>query len=330
MPICTAMVRLAISGSIMQRNDLVPVLIFSGRTFSPHELKLIQEVCRDFGSLGRTEISRTVCELLEWRRPNGGLKNHECRLLLERMEAMGVLKLPAVRNSGRTGNRRVQLTADSEPESELAGSAGDYEPLTLQVVEKGRAGVSRLWRELVERYHYLGCRVPVGANLRYLVRSKRYPDRVLACLLWTSPAWKIAVRDNWIGWNDGQRQRNLQLIVNNGRFLILPWVRVRDLASKILSYCVRQIAGDWQERFGYRPLLLETMVDGERFRGTCYRAANWIPLGQTQGRGRMDRWHRVDGRAPKEVFVYPLCRNVRERLQTATAPVFSGSEEESD
>jgi hypothetical protein len=246
------------------------------------------------------------------------------------MEAMGVLNLPAVRNSGQTGNRRVQLTADSEPESELAGSAGDYEPLTLQVVEKGRAGLSRLWRELVERYHYLGCRVPVGANLRYLVRSKRYPDRVLACLLWTSPAWKIAVRDNWIGWNDGQRRRNLQLIVNNGRFLILPWVRVRDLASKILSYCARQIAGDWQEGFGYRPLLLETMVDGERFRGTCYRAANWIPLGQTQGRGRMDRCHRVDGRAPKEVFVYPLCRNVRERLQTAPAPIFSGSEEESD
>jgi hypothetical protein len=138
------------------------------------------------------------------------------------------------------------------------------------------------------------------------------------------------VRDRWIGWNDRQRRENLQLIVNNGRFLILPWVRVRGLASKILSYCARQIVGDWEERFGYRPLLLETMVDIKRFRGTCYRAANWISLGQTQGRGRMDRRHRVDGRAPKEVFVYPLCRNVREGLQTAAAPVFSGPDEGSD
>lgn len=313
----------------MPRPDLLSPLTFSGRIFSAQDLKLIQEICRDFGDLGRTEISRTVCELLQWKRPNGGLKNHECRLLLERLEVLGLLKLPAVRNLGQRGKRRVQLTLQSAPESELIGSAGDYEPLTLQLVAKGRAGESRLWRELVERYHYLRCRVPVGANLRYLVRSMRYPDRVLACLLWTSPAWKIAVRDHWIGWNDSQRQRNLQLIVNNGRFLILPWVRVRGLASKILACCARQIVGDWEKRFGYRPLLLETMVDVERFRGTCYRAANWISLGQTQGRGRMDRYHRVDGRAPKEVFVYPLCRNVRERLQTATAPVFSGLDEES-
>lgn len=313
----------------MQGNDLPSSLAFSGRIFSAQELKLIQEVCRDFGSLGRTEISRTVCELLQWKRPNGNLKNHECRLLLERMEALGVLKLPLVRRLGQRGKRQVQLTSQSEPELELIGSAGEYEPLTLQLVEKGRDCESRLWRELVERYHYLGCRVPVGANLRYLVRSMRYPDRVLACLLWTSPAWKIAARDHWIGWNDNQRQRNLQLIVNNGRFLILPWVRVRGLASKILARCARQIADDWEERFGYRPLLLETMVDVERFRGTCYRAANWVSLGRTQGRGRMDRYHRVAGRAPKEVFVYPLCRDVRERLQTATAPIFSGSDEES-
>ena len=314
----------------MHSHHLLSDLAFGGRTFATEELKLIQEVCQEFGSLGRTEISRTVCELLQWKRPNGGLKNQECRVFLERLEALGVLKLPAVRKSGQRGKRRVQLTSHSQPESELIGSAGDYEPMTLQLVAKGGTGESCLWRELVERYHYLGCRVPVGANLRYLVRSMRYPDRVLACLLWTSPAWKIAVRDHWIGWNDEQRKQNLQRIVNNGRFLILPWVRVRGLASKILAHCARQIVGDWQEQFGYQPLLLETMVDGERFRGTCYRAANWIFLGQTQGRGRMDRYHRVDGRAPKNVFVYPLCQNVRERLQTAPAPVFSGSDEESD
>jgi hypothetical protein len=323
------MVKPAYSDETMQGNDLLSSLTFSGRTFSGPELKLIQEVCRDFGNLGRTEISRTVCELLEWKRPNGGLKNHECRLFLERMERLGVLELPEVSKSGQRGKRRVQLTSNSEPESELTGSAGEYKPLILQIVEKGRGGESRLWRELVERYHYLGCRVPVGANLRYLVRSMRYPGRILACLLWTSPAWKIAVRDDWIGWNNRRRQRNLQLIINNGRFLILPWVRVRGLASKILACCARQIVGDWEKRFGYRPLLLETMVDTERFRGTCYRAANWMSLGHTQGRGRMDRQHRAGGRARKEVFVYPLCQNVRERLQTAAAPVFSGLDEES-
>ena len=174
------------------------------------------------------------------------------------------------------------------------------------------------------------CRVPVGANLRYLVRSQRAPDRVLACMLWTSPAWKMAVRDRWIGWNDEQRRRNLQLIVDNARYLILPWVHVRGLASKILSLCARQLPGDWEGRYGYRPLLLETLVDSKRFRATCYRAANWLALGQTQGRGRMDSLHTAQDRDPKEVYVYPLCRNVQKHLQTATAPVFSGSDEDQD
>jgi len=138
----------------------------------------------------------------------------------------------------------------------------------------------------------------------------------------------MAVRDRWIGWNDEQRRRNLQLIVNNARFLILPWVHVRGLASKILSLCARQLPGDWEKRYGYRPLILETLVDSKRFRGTSYRAANWLALGQTRGGSRMDRLHTAQDRTPKEVYVYPLCRNVQERLQTATAPVFSGSDED--
>ena len=245
-------------------------LTFSGRTFSLHDLELVQQICLDCASLGRTEISRTVCELLEWKRPNGGLKNHECRLLLERMQDLGLVTLPALGRSGKCGPRLVSVTSHSEPEAELVGSAGEFEPLSLQIVVSGRNGESRLWRELIERYHYLHCRVPIGANLRYLVRSERDPDRVLACMLWTSPAWKMAVRDRWIGWNDEQRRRNLQLIVNNARYLILPWVHVRGLASKILSLCARQLPGDWERRYGYRPLLLETLVDSKRFRGTCY------------------------------------------------------------
>jgi hypothetical protein len=301
---------------------------FTGRTFSPTELNLIKQICSDFQALGRTEISRTICELLQWRRPNGSLKNHECRLLLERLEERGWLDLPPIRCLGRRGPRAVNVTSRSEPEPELEGSVGRFAPLRLEVVSPGAEGQSRLWREWIERYHYLHYRVPVGANLRYLVRSEQCPERVLACLLWSSAAWKMAARDRWVAWNDQQRRRNLQLIVNNSRFLILPWIRIRGLASKILSLCARQLPGDWEQHYGYRPVLLETLVDAERFRGTCYRAANWIPLGRTQGRGRMDRHHTLQDRAPKDIYIYPLRRDARRHLCEAVAPAFSAPDQE--
>lgn len=312
----------------VRQPKIIESVHFSGRTFSVEELELIQEISSDCGALGLTELSRTICELLEWKRPNGRLKNHECRLLLERLRDLGLVSLPAVRPLGPQGPRWVGRTAEGEPQGELGGSVGQFEPLILKVVRAGQGGESGLWTELIERYHYLRYRVPVGANLRYLVRSACCPEQVLACLLWSSPAWKMAVRDRWIGWSEEQRQRNLQYIVNNSRFLILPWVRIQGLASKILSRCARQLPGDWEQRYGYRPLLLETLVDAARFRGTCYRAANWIALGRTQGRGRMDRHHVAHGRAPKEVYVYPLHRHVQQRLGTAAAPLFCGSTEE--
>jgi hypothetical protein len=140
----------------------------------------------------------------------------------------------------------------------------------------------------------------------------------------------MAARDAWIGWNDGQRARNLQYIVNNSRFLILPWVRVKGLASKILARCARQLPRDWEKLYGYRPLLLETLVDAERFRATGYRAANWMALGQTSGRGRMDRRHAAHGEAVKDLYVYPLCRQAAERLRSSAAPIWKESEEEAD
>lgn len=311
----------------MRQAEILQPLTFAGRTFSVQELQLIQEISRDYQSLGRTEISRTLCELLEWRRPNGRLKNHECRLLLERLQELGAVSLPEIRPLGRRGPRAVELTPQSEPEQEIVGSAGEFQPLQLEVVD-GSSSDSRLWQELMERYHYLHYRVPVGANLRYLVRSSACPERALACLLWASPAWKMAVRDRWIGWTEEQRRRNLQLVVTNARFLILPWVHIKGLASQILSLCARQLPADWERRYGYRPRLLETLVDANRFRGTCYRAANWVVLGQTQGRGRMDRHHDSDRSAPKDVYIYPLCRNVQQRLCMAVAPAFSGMAED--
>ena len=238
-----------------------------------------------------------------------GVSRHELEQLLERLVEEGVLTLPALRKLGGRGTRRVNLSPQhSEPEP-VECAARECEPLELVLVEG--QGESRKWREHVERYHYLGWRVPFGANLRYWVRNR---DRELACLLWTSPAWKMQARDAWIGWSDEQRKRNLQWIVNNGRFLILPWVRVKGLASKILALSARQMPQDWETRYGNRPLLLETLVDPKRFRGTCYRAANWLHVGQTAGRGRMDREHQRHGQAIKDIYVYPLARDARQRL----------------
>jgi len=285
-------------------------LTFCGRTFSSSELDFMRQLAGEFCSLGVTEIARTVCELLAWTRPNGGLKNHECRQLLERLQAEGFLKLPAMRNLGGRGPRRVEVSDTCSEPAPVEGTASECEPLDLALVE-GPAE-SRRWREQMERYHYLGCRVPFGANLRYWVRNQ---DRELACLLWTSPAWRMQARDAWIGWNDEQRRRNLQRIVNNGRFLILPWVRVKGLASKILALGARHMPRDWESHYGHRPLLLETLVDASRFRGTCYRAANWLHVGQTVGRGRMDREHQAHGRAVKDIYVYPLVRDARQQLR---------------
>jgi hypothetical protein len=284
-------------------------LTFCGRTFASDELELMRQIAEEFSGLGVTEIARTVCELLEWTRPNGGLKNHQCRQLLERLQTGGFLQLPAVRKLGGTGPRRPDTSGSCSEAAPVICAAGQCEPLELVLVESKVD--SRRWREQMERYHYLGCRVPFGANLRYCVRHR---DQELACLLWTSPAWKMRARDEWIGWSDVQRRQNLQAIVNNGRFLILPWVQVKGLASKILALSAKQVPRDWEIRYGCRPLLLETLVDASRFRGTCYRAANWIHLGQTTGRGRMDREHQAHGHAVKDIYIYPLVHNAQQQL----------------
>ena len=291
---------------------------FFGRCFSSEDLRLILDVVRDFSTLSLTELSSTLCELLDWKRPSGKLKYKECRALLEQLQAEGRVSLPALHKTAPFRPRRIVASAESDPETPLTGSAGDYLPLTLRPVDDVPS--SSLWNQLIDRYHYLGFRVPFGANLRYLIESERHPGRPLACLLFSSPAWKMAPRDAWIGWAEEQRRRNLQYVVSNSRFLVLPWVSVRGLASKILSLTARQLPGDWERRYGYRPLLLETLVDPSRFRATSYRAANWIHLGQTQGRGRMDRDHRAVGRAVKAIYVFPLCRNASRRLCQSPEP----------
>ncbi len=296
-------------------------ITYSGRSFSCEELSLIQQATRDCAGLGVTEIARTICEWLDWKRPNGQLKNHECRLLLEHLQRHGFLTLPPLRPSGRRGPRRVSVDLELPPP--IHATIAELEPLRVSLVD---ASESHLWRQLIARFHYLGWRVPFGAQLRYFVKS--VDGHILACLSWTSPAWKIAARDSWIGWNPEQRRRNLQYIVNNGRFLILPSVHVKGLASTILARSARLLPHDWHQHYGYTPLLLETLVDAERFCGTCYRAANWICLGQTTGGYRKDRLRESNPKTAKLIFVFPLHRRAQQLLRLANPPSLVSASED--
>jgi hypothetical protein len=285
---------------------------FCGRPVTQSELGLIRDLIRDFPALSVAELSKTICELLEWRRPSGSLKNHECRFFLQQLRDRGwIPSLPELRVTSPRGPRKIKLDASSEPEVPMLQSLDDCLPLALDLISDcdGRA----LFRQYIQRYHYLGYKVPCGAQLRYFVRSRPLSNRIVACLLFTSAALKIAPRDRWIGWNDQARKCNLPRLVNNSRFLILPWIQVPQLASKILSLVTHQLPDDWLDAYRVRPLLLESFVDPERFSGTCYRAANWIHVGTTRGRGRMDRNQDVE-RHVKEIFLYPLHSRAREIL----------------
>ena len=287
---------------------------FAGLECGASELAMIREVVEGCSGVTRMELANTICELLGWSRPGGGLKGRECRELLERLEAAEVLRLPEKRNGRPVGSRtRVPVTERGEPGQALTGSVGEFGPVILKPV--GTEDERLLFRELVGRYHYLGHKVPFGAHQRYLVYVSTPERQLVGCLQFSSPAWRMAERERWIGWNEAARKRNLQQIVNNSRFLIVPWAQIRNLASSILSLAMRRIGMDWRKRYGMDLLLAETLVDAERFRGTCYRAANWIALGNTTGRGRMDRDHRQENLAPKKLFVYPLVADARMRLQ---------------
>ena len=288
-------------------------LRFKGRVFTGADLELVREIVSSYGHLGRQELAQTVAAILEWERPNGSPKWRETRDLLDKLAAEGELILPELRHGRPRGSKtKVRQSKDGERGAELIGSVRDVTPVMLGLVEEQKE--RELWRELVERYHYLGHRVPFGAHLRYLIRVSRPREIVVGCIQLSSPAWKVAPRDQWIGWDHETREQNLQMVVNNSRFLVLPWIKVKNLASHVLSLLSKQVIRDWEARYGVRPSLLETFVDSSRFRGTCYRASNWMHLGTTQGRGRMDREKKRVGAEPKEIFVRPLQRNARERL----------------
>jgi len=289
-------------------------ITFKGRCFEADEVRLVEEVVATFRRLSRQELANTICELLDWRRPNGGLKTWEARELLEILERSGRVELPSASSRGRPRGSKTSVprTARGKAQPELRGVLRDVEPVRLRLVST--AEDRRLWRELVGRYHPQGHRVPFGASLRYLVEVARPCPAVVACLQLSSPAWKMAARDRWIGWTDQARRCHLQRIVSNSRFLILPWVRIPNLASRVLGVMARHFPADWQRAYGIEPVLVETLVEAGRS-GACYRAANWTWLGETTGRGRMDRHHQRQGLARKQVLVYPVVPRATEILR---------------
>ncbi|MFQ5778884.1 MAG: DUF4338 domain-containing protein [Terriglobia bacterium] len=287
---------------------------FSGKVFTADEVSLISEVVATCGGLSRKELANTISELLGWKRPAGGLKEPECLVVLERLERAGLLTLPKKRKTRPVGSvTSVPHTARGEPGAPLMGRVEAFAPVVLDRVQ--RLDERRLFRELVSRYHYLGYAVPFGAHLQYLVSVSNPEPTVVGCLQFSSAAWRMRARDAWIGWDDARRARQLPQVVSNSRFLLVPWVRIQNLASATLALGLRRLRRDWQAQYGVAPLLVETLVDPARYTGGCYRAANWVELGETSGRGRDDRGHQRHGASPKRLWVYPLRRDAVERLR---------------
>jgi hypothetical protein len=287
---------------------------FCGREFTAEEVSLVQEVVETCTGISRLELAHTVCELLEWKRPGGGLKARECRDLLERLERQGVLTLPDKKSCGSSKPRKLIARAEKEQvHSELTGSVEEFAPLDVELVESRQQ--RQLFRELLSRYHYLGYAMPYGARLQYLVYVSRPRREVVGCVQFSSPAWRMKVRDQWIGWDDATRKLRLQHIVNNSRLLVVA--RIRNLASMVLSCALKRLRADWRQQYGLDPWLVETLVDRQQFYGGCYRAANWTLLGKTSGRGRMDRTHQRHAAQVKTVLVYQLVKNARRRLTNA-------------
>ncbi len=285
---------------------------FCGQIVKNQQVDEIIEIIETFPKLSRTELANTVCELFLWKRPTGKLKSVECRQFLERLDEKGTIRLPACRKQyANKGAAKVQRTGKADIQPTISTKLKELSPILLTRVDSQEQ--RQLWYEYVDRYHYLGYQLPFGAQLRYFIKAGATND-ILGCFQFSSPAWKMAPRDRWIGWTDEQRKVNLQKIINNSRFLIFPWVEVKNLASSVLALAVKTVPDDWQRCYGYRPVLMETLVDRKRFRGTCYKAANWIHMGRTTGRGRMDRANNQQGAAVKEIYVYPLTSRFRQKL----------------
>ena len=282
---------------------------YRGRTVTGDDIVFIRELIAHHPHLSRRKLSAKLCEAWQWKQANGALRDMVCRGLLLMLHRAGQIELPAVRqislNPFVQRQRPQPLLVDMTP---LAGTLDQIRPLELTQVR--RTGAEPLFNGLIEQHHYLGYEQPVGEHLKYLVSAQGRP---VACMTWSSAPRHIASRDRFIGWSADARKRNLRFLAYNTRFLILPWVRIEHLASHILGRVMQQLSRDWERMYGHAVYFAETFIDPGRFRGTCYRAANWKLLGLTTGRGKASNSKRPN-RPIKQVLGYPLTRKFRELL----------------
>jgi hypothetical protein len=284
------------------------VLRYRGRVVTDVDVAFIRDLIAEHPRASRRALSRKLCVAWNWVQPNGALRDMVCRGLLLALQRAGQIELPPARWTFAAGPPRHRPTRTLLRWDPVTGRLSDWAP--LEIVQVRRSGDEALFDSLVETHHYLGYTQPVGEHLKYLVSSRGVP---LACLAWSSAPRHIGCRDRFIGWSPEVRRRNLHFVATNLRYLILPWVRVPHLASHLLGRMARVLPQDWQRLYGHPVWFLETFVDPQRFRGTCYRAANWICLGRTTGRGKDDQTGKPN-RSIKEVWGYPLSRRFRERL----------------
>ena len=288
---------------------------YRGQEITSAQIGFLREFIAAHSTSSRWKLSRLICEALGWKQANGALRDMVCRGLLLMLERAGEIELPPVRRQIRGQCRRERrrpeaIEIDTTP---LAMPLEALGPIDLQLAR--RTASEPLFGSLMEQYHYLGYEQPVGEHLKYLVWAGVRP---IACAAWSSAPRHLASRDRFIGWSAEARRRNIRFLAYNTRFLILPWVQVPHLASHLLSRIARRLSGDWERLYGHPIYFLETFVDPERFRGTCYRAANWVLLGRTTGRGKNDQTKRPN-RSIKEVLGYPLTPQFRQLLQRVEA-----------
>ena len=282
-------------------------MTIQGRQLLARDIELIRRLMAEHPDWHRSRLSIELCRMWNWRTDKGRLKDMACRSMLRKLEQRQFIVLPAAQRSGNRARRIRDIAHSCDP---IEFALENLHPIEIVMVA-GRGDTDDLFHCLMDRYHYLGCRGHVGEHIKYMVydRSKQ----PLACLLFGSAAWKTADRDRFIGWSPSTRQTNLKLMTNNTRYLILPWVKVINLASLILGACLRRLRADWHSRYGHDLCLVETFVDRSRFVGTCYQATNWVRIGRTKGRSRQDRYKRLKV-SVKDLYVYPLTVDFKQRL----------------
>jgi len=282
--------------------------VVEGREFPAEVIARIRQTVQEEPEVSRAALSRLVCQWLNWRQPNGKWREMSCRVALHKLAQRQLIVLPTARHA-----RPVPAPIEPSPllaeQAPIACELKELGPIELVAV-RGQSAEAQLWKEMVACHHYAGYQPLVGAQLRYLMRCRK---GWLGALGFSAAARQVAARDRFIGWSVRARRVRREEVVANSRFLLLPWVRVKNLATKVLALSVKRLAADWQRAYGYRPLMVETYVDQERFRGTCYRAANWIHVGRTAGRGRQDRQGRAQ-RSVKDIYLYALSADWQRRL----------------